>query len=104
MVMVGTAQTIADQMGKWLLERVCDAFNIMFTYPPMGLDDFVDQVIPELQHRGIFRKKMRINICARIWDYGNQSVVMQRINPHAKNVDRYTTEIRSNQCLETNKI
>ena len=52
--MVGTAQAIADQMGKWLLERGCDASNIMFTYPPMGLDYFVDQVVPELQHRGIF--------------------------------------------------
>ena len=57
LAMVGTAQTIADQMEEWLLERGCDGFNIMFPYLPMGLDDFVDQVVPELQHRGIFRKE-----------------------------------------------
>ena len=27
----------------------CDGFNVMFPYLPGGLDDFVDQVVPELQ-------------------------------------------------------
>ncbi|MEM7751744.1 MAG: LLM class flavin-dependent oxidoreductase, partial [Pseudomonadota bacterium] len=55
LAMVGTPQTIADQMEEWLMERGCDGFNIMFPYLPMGLDDFVDRVVPELQRRGIFR-------------------------------------------------
>ena len=29
----------------------------MFPYLPAGLDDFVDQVVPELQRRGIFRRE-----------------------------------------------
>jgi FMN-dependent oxidoreductase (nitrilotriacetate monooxygenase family) len=53
---VGTPQTIADQMEQWLTEEGSDGFNIMFPFLPEGLDDFVDQVIPELQQRGIFRK------------------------------------------------
>lgn len=57
LAMVGTPQTIADQMEEWLIERGCDGFNIMFPYLPMGLDDFVDRVVPELQRRGIFRKE-----------------------------------------------
>jgi alkanesulfonate monooxygenase len=52
---VGTPGTIADQMEEWLLTEACDGFNIMFPYLPGGLDDFVDQVIPELQRRGLFR-------------------------------------------------
>lgn len=55
LAMVGTPETIADQMEEWLVERGCDGFNIMFPYLPEGLDDFVDQVIPVLQSRGLFR-------------------------------------------------
>jgi FMN-dependent oxidoreductase (nitrilotriacetate monooxygenase family) len=54
---VGTPRTIADEMETWLNEEGSDGFNIMFPYLPEGLDDFVDQVIPELQKRGIFRRE-----------------------------------------------
>jgi FMN-dependent oxidoreductase (nitrilotriacetate monooxygenase family) len=52
---VGTPRTIADEMQEWLETGACDGFNVMFPYVPGGLDDFVDQVVPELQRRGIFR-------------------------------------------------
>ena len=52
---VGTPQTIADEMQRWLEEEGSDGFNVMFPYLPEGLDDFVDKVVPELQRRGIFR-------------------------------------------------
>ena len=55
LAMVGTPETIADQMEEWLMERGCDGFNIMFPYLPEGLDDFVDRVVPVLQNRGLFR-------------------------------------------------
>jgi FMN-dependent oxidoreductase (nitrilotriacetate monooxygenase family) len=55
LAMVGTAGMIADQMEEWLLTDACDGFNVMFPYLPAGLDDFVDQVVPELQRRGLFR-------------------------------------------------
>jgi alkanesulfonate monooxygenase len=44
-------------MEKWLMEGACDGFNILFPYLPQGLDDFVDQVVPELQRRGLFRQE-----------------------------------------------
>ncbi|HET9625797.1 MAG TPA: LLM class flavin-dependent oxidoreductase [Kofleriaceae bacterium] len=52
---VGTAKHIADVMEQWLVEEGSDGFNVMFPFLPAGLDDFVDQVVPELQRRGIFR-------------------------------------------------
>ncbi len=55
LAMVGTPQTIADEMEEWLVERGCDGFNVMFPFLPEGLDDFVDRIVPELQRRGIFR-------------------------------------------------
>ncbi len=53
--LVGTARHIADQMEQWLVEEGSDGFNVMFPFLPEGLDDFVEQVVPELQRRGIFR-------------------------------------------------
>jgi len=57
MEMVGSAETIADEMEEWLMTDACDGFNIMFPFLPQGLDDFVNLVVPELQRRGIFRSR-----------------------------------------------
>ncbi len=54
---VGTAQTIADEMQQWLELEATDGFNVMFPWLPGGLEAFVDQVVPELQRRGIFRRE-----------------------------------------------
>ena len=53
-------------MEEWLTQRGCDGFNIMFPYLPGGLDDFVDQVVPELQRRGCSGANMRARRCAKI--------------------------------------
>jgi FMN-dependent oxidoreductase (nitrilotriacetate monooxygenase family) len=57
LAMVGTAETIADEMAEWLRSEACDGFTVMFPYLPSGLDDFVDRVVPELQRRRIFRRE-----------------------------------------------
>ena len=56
LAMVGTAQTIADEMEEWLQTEASDGFTVMFPHLPGGLDDFVERVVPELQHRGLFRR------------------------------------------------
>ncbi|MFC3003689.1 LLM class flavin-dependent oxidoreductase [Falsiroseomonas tokyonensis] len=56
LALVGTPETIADEMEQWLDGRGCDGFNIMFPHVPAGLDAFVDKVVPELQRRGLFRR------------------------------------------------
>lgn len=53
---VGTARSIADEMQQWLENEGSDGFNVMFPWLPGGLDSFVEQVVPELQRRGIFRR------------------------------------------------
>ncbi|MDR3538976.1 MAG: LLM class flavin-dependent oxidoreductase [Acetobacteraceae bacterium] len=57
LAIVGTPATIADTMEQWLFSDACDGFNVMFPYVPGGLDDFVNQVVPELQRRGLFRRE-----------------------------------------------
>ncbi|MBO1079047.1 LLM class flavin-dependent oxidoreductase [Roseomonas sp. 573] len=53
--MVGTPTMIADTMQEWIEQEGSDGFNVMFSDLPAGLDDFVGQVVPELQRRGLFR-------------------------------------------------
>lgn len=52
---VGTASDIADWMGHIIAAGGADGFVITPAHLPDGFDDFVDQVIPELQRRGQFR-------------------------------------------------
>jgi len=56
-VVIGTPETVADLLENWFLNEGADGFNIMPPVLPDGLNDFVDMVIPELQHRGLFRKE-----------------------------------------------
>ncbi|WP_454918905.1 LLM class flavin-dependent oxidoreductase [Xanthobacter sediminis] len=51
----GTPSAIVDQMETWFLNRGVDGYLIQPPVLPTGLDEFVDQVIPELQNRGLFR-------------------------------------------------
>lgn len=57
LLVVGTPEQAADRLEAWLDGWGADGFNIMPPYVPGGLDDFVDQVIPILQERGIYRKE-----------------------------------------------
>lgn len=51
----GTPEQIADQLEEWFVTDAADGFNVMPPYLPGGLTDFVEQVIPVLQRRGLFR-------------------------------------------------
>ena len=53
--LLGTAETIADEMEEWFTSGACDGFTVMFPYLPAGLDDFIDKVVPALQRRGLLR-------------------------------------------------
>ena len=54
---VGTPEQVADHMQLWLDEGACDGFNVMPAYFQDEFDLFIDQVIPILQRRGIYRKE-----------------------------------------------
>jgi len=53
---VGTPEQIADRFEHWFEARGVDGFNL-FESLPGQLDVFVDQVVPLLQAKGIFRRE-----------------------------------------------
>lgn len=53
----GTAGEIADSLEHWYRSGAADGFNILTPTLPEGFEDFVEQVVPELQRRGLFRTR-----------------------------------------------
>ncbi len=51
----GTPDQVADAIEQWFAAGAADGFNIMPPVLPSGLTVFVDEVIPILQARGLFR-------------------------------------------------
>ncbi|MGY9055145.1 MAG: LLM class flavin-dependent oxidoreductase [Alphaproteobacteria bacterium] len=54
-IYAGTPEQVADFMETWLTEGVADGFNLMPPVMPKMLDAFVEEVVPILQKRGLFR-------------------------------------------------
>ncbi len=53
--LIGTPESLVDEMEHWFLSYGCDGFLIQPSHLPGGLKDFVEMVVPELQARGLFR-------------------------------------------------
>ena len=56
-VVCGTPQHVADILEEWFAAGAADGFNILPPYFPGGFADFVDEVVPELQRRGLYRRE-----------------------------------------------
>ncbi len=52
---VGTPEQVASEIERIWRETGCYGFNLSPTTNPDSVDDFVDQVVPLLQRRGVFR-------------------------------------------------
>ena len=52
----GTPSQVVDQLEAWFKAEACDGFVLAATHMPGAYEDFVNQVVPELQRRGLFRK------------------------------------------------
>ncbi|UNK19495.1 LLM class flavin-dependent oxidoreductase [Paenibacillus sp. N3/727] len=51
---IGTPEQVADKVQAWFEAGAADGFMISAAVPN-GLEDFIDQVVPILQERGIYR-------------------------------------------------
>lgn len=54
-VIVGTPEKVADHIENWFENGAADGFNVMPPSLPAGLDTFIDEVLPILRKRGLFR-------------------------------------------------
>ena len=52
---IGTPTQVADSMQAWFENGAADGFMLNNSVLPQGFNDFVDQVLPILKERGLFR-------------------------------------------------
>ena len=60
-VVSGTPEHIANLIEDWFTDCVADGINLMPPVLPKMLDVFIDEVVPLLQKKGIFRTEYRGN-------------------------------------------
>lgn len=53
-VAVGSPQTVADDMERWVRDGDLDGFNIGYVTTPGTFEDVVELLIPELRRRGLY--------------------------------------------------
>ncbi|CAP61866.1 uncharacterized protein PODANS_5_2330 [Podospora anserina S mat+] len=53
-VSVGSPQTVADELERWVKEADVDGFNIGYVTTPGTFEEVVDLLIPELRRRGVY--------------------------------------------------
>ena len=56
LLVVGTAEEVADTMQNWFENEAADGFNVLFPSLPFDIDVFSESVIPILERRGLHIK------------------------------------------------
>jgi FMN-dependent oxidoreductase (nitrilotriacetate monooxygenase family) len=54
-VVVGGPSQVADELERWIEQSGIDGFNVLCPVEPLGTENFVNYVVPELQRRNLFR-------------------------------------------------
>jgi FMN-dependent oxidoreductase (nitrilotriacetate monooxygenase family) len=57
---IGTPEQVADTLQEWFEAGAADGFMLV-PFGPFGMDDFLNEVIPILQERGLFRTEYDSN-------------------------------------------
>lgn len=58
-IVVGSPESVADQLQDWINETDIDGFNLAYAVTPESFADFVELVVPELQRRGVYKLDYR---------------------------------------------
>ncbi|WP_330115132.1 LLM class flavin-dependent oxidoreductase [Pseudomonas sp. JS3066] len=56
-LLVGSPQSVADELQGWVEETDVDGFNLSSIVAPETFVDIVDLLVPELQARGLFKRE-----------------------------------------------
>ncbi|HVX77538.1 MAG TPA: LLM class flavin-dependent oxidoreductase [Bradyrhizobium sp.] len=56
---IGSPQTVASELEKWVDETDIDGFNLTWPVRPTSIEDFVELVVPELQTRKRYKTAYR---------------------------------------------
>ncbi|ROW17486.1 hypothetical protein VPNG_00762 [Cytospora leucostoma] len=57
-VAIGSPQTVADELERWVREADIDGFNLGYVTTPGTFEEVVDLLVPELRRRGLYPEKL----------------------------------------------
>ncbi|KAF8846595.1 Nitrilotriacetate monooxygenase component A/pristinamycin IIA synthase subunit A [Acephala macrosclerotiorum] len=69
---IGSPETVADELERWVREADVDGFNLGYVTTPGTFEDVVDLLVPELRRRGIYpqAEEVKEGLTAREKVYG----------------------------------
>lgn len=80
---VGSPQTVADELERWVDEGGCDGFNLVPVTQPRGFAEFGELVVPELQRRGRMRTHYEgETLRERYFGVGHQRLAKKHVAHH----------------------
>ncbi|KAI1471553.1 bacterial luciferase-like protein [Daldinia caldariorum] len=92
---IGSPQTVADDLERWIEEADLDGFNIGYVTTPGTFEDVVELLIPELRRRGIYpdppAEGESLTARERIYGKGQKGLRDDHIGSQYK-YDRYQEE------------
>lgn len=69
-VAVGSPETVADELQRWIREADLDGFNLGYVTTPGSFEDVVELLVPELRRRGVYPERTAEGLTAREKIYG----------------------------------
>lgn len=88
---IGTKEHVADQFEKWAIEGGAAGFNITQGYSPGTFEELIDEVVPILQSRGLYRLDYEgETLREHLYGKGNQRI--KAMHP-AKNNNSHTIKV-----------
>ncbi|KAI8964967.1 bacterial luciferase-like protein [Daldinia sp. FL1419] len=92
---IGSPQTVADDLERWIEEGDLDGFNIGYVTTPGSFEDVVELLIPELRRRGIYPDPLpegeTLTARERIYGKGQKGLRDDHVGSKYK-YDRYQEE------------
>ncbi|KAL3490674.1 luciferase-like domain-containing protein [Aspergillus germanicus] len=67
---IGSPQTVADEMERWIDEADVDGFNLVSVVTPQSFEDVVELLVPELRRRGLYAELSDESLTTRERVYG----------------------------------
>ncbi|KAK5120381.1 hypothetical protein LTR85_006320 [Meristemomyces frigidus] len=86
-VSVGSPETVADEMERWINQADIDGFNIAYVTTPGTFEDVVELLVPELRRRGLYPEKIEDGLTAREKVYGKGQARLR--DDHAGSAYKY---------------
>lgn len=84
-VAVGSPQTVADELERWVEEGDLDGFNIGYVTTPGTFEDVVELLVPELRKRGVYPEQaVNGEVTARERVYGKGQAGLRSDHPGSR--------------------